>query len=313
MSSSPPKPPPPKNDLGIIATGDGLFTALLTDPNAGPTLEERVLSLLVMTGRHKGRSIEVGQADITMGRASDCDLRLSKSIGVSRRHAKLTCKDGQHFIEDTGSRNGILLNHDLIEAPTHIKPGDVIFLDEEQVLFDFNDQMDASATSGEPLEPASPDADSDVDMLSIPVTDPRAHKRFPRRKSSEFKKKALELQGTQNDTAAAEQTDNNAYIDSSPINETRKFNQADLISHSQTAEESDHAPQLSEAAVIPEEKSSEMVTSPPHALAPSTSEEPHGAIPLGVRFLQKPPSVPIFITGAAIGLCLAIGLGYLLP
>jgi pSer/pThr/pTyr-binding forkhead associated (FHA) protein len=307
MTSPPPKPPKPKKDPGLAGTGSGVFTALLTNPNAGPTLEERTLLLVVMTGRHRGRSVEVSHADISMGRASDCDLRLAKSIGVSRRHAKLTCQDGQYFIEDTGSRNGVLLNHDLIEVPTPVKPGDVIFLDEEQILFDFKDQLDAAATSGEPLEPAGADAEAEIDMLSIPVTDPRAHERFPRRKSSEFKRKALELQAAENKSKATDEANDNAYLDSSPKNETRKFNREDVVPDSQTLEEVDLAVSSIEDSVIPDEKSPEMATAPPA----SAMEPPAPGAPLG-GFLQTPPSVPTFVAGAAIGLSLTLGLGYLL-
>jgi pSer/pThr/pTyr-binding forkhead associated (FHA) protein len=62
---------------------------------------------------------------LVIGRSSTCDVTVSGRF-TSRRHARLFRRGGQLLVEDLGSRNGTLLNGELVLEPTPIGPGDVL-------------------------------------------------------------------------------------------------------------------------------------------------------------------------------------------
>jgi len=65
------------------------------------------------------------QPEIILGRTAPADLVLDSST-VSRSHAKITCRDGEYFIEDLGSSNGTRVNGHALVAPHRLSDGDVI-------------------------------------------------------------------------------------------------------------------------------------------------------------------------------------------
>jgi serine phosphatase RsbU (regulator of sigma subunit) len=60
---------------------------------------------------------------VVVGRSSDCDLVLADRF-LSRRHTRIFKSDDSWMVEDLGSRNGTLLNGDLVGEPTALKIGD---------------------------------------------------------------------------------------------------------------------------------------------------------------------------------------------
>lgn len=67
-------------------------------------------------------------ASYTIGRSPECDLIVSHGY-PSRNHAKITVTDDNVILEDLGSTNGTFVNKRQIDAPTHLKPGDVVKFD----------------------------------------------------------------------------------------------------------------------------------------------------------------------------------------
>ena len=65
------------------------------------------------------------EESLVIGRASESDLVVADRF-LSRRHARLTLRDGRLFVEDLGSRNGTLLNEELVEGVAEVSPGDRI-------------------------------------------------------------------------------------------------------------------------------------------------------------------------------------------
>ncbi|WP_281901856.1 DUF1707 and FHA domain-containing protein [Phytohabitans aurantiacus] len=67
-----------------------------------------------------------------IGRDNACDLRLADDT-VSRRHAVLTGNDGQWTLSDLGSTNGSRINGWKLQAPSPVRPGDVVDLGSQRL------------------------------------------------------------------------------------------------------------------------------------------------------------------------------------
>lgn len=68
------------------------------------------------------------KGSVTIGRDPGCDLRIDNPV-LSRRHAQITAADGQHFIEDLGSTNGVFLRDQKVAAKTPLRDGDEFKID----------------------------------------------------------------------------------------------------------------------------------------------------------------------------------------
>ena len=92
-------------------------------------------------------SIEWKGKPILFGRRSDCDIVSSCNV-VSGHHCSFVCKDGEWYVKDEGSRNGIWLDYwriqsgcikegkTLIAGPYHIctQDGNLVFLQTDDEL-----------------------------------------------------------------------------------------------------------------------------------------------------------------------------------
>lgn len=85
--------------------------------------------LVVETGSHEGRRINLTGAHLTVGRSTDCDVRFQDPY-LSRTHAALWQRAGVDYVEDLGSAAGTFVNGEPITAPRRLYPGDhVTFAD----------------------------------------------------------------------------------------------------------------------------------------------------------------------------------------
>jgi len=118
--------------------------------------------------RHGAREVDVPVGDFIIGRAPECDLRLSGGL-VSRKHARLRCTDDELVVCDLSSRNGVLVNQRKIHEPTPLIHADVLGIGletleviDEQVL-----QHPAHLSTLPPPQAAAPTpappGESDVD------------------------------------------------------------------------------------------------------------------------------------------------------
>ncbi|MCY1030837.1 FHA domain-containing protein [Corallococcus sp. BB11-1] len=76
-------------------------------------------------GLQVGRELAFEQAEVKIGRTSENDLVLHDH-GVSRRHARITTRDGRYFAEDVGSANGTQLNGQPLGGQKQLCDGDRI-------------------------------------------------------------------------------------------------------------------------------------------------------------------------------------------
>lgn len=71
-----------------------------------------------LSGAHRGRVDRYANStdQVTFGRAADCDIRMSPAdTVVSSRHAQALRTERGYVLEDVGSRNGTLINGQMIE------------------------------------------------------------------------------------------------------------------------------------------------------------------------------------------------------
>jgi hypothetical protein len=78
--------------------------------------------LVVTEGNLAGRSIELADQQITLGRANDATLILTDDY-ASTYHARIFPQDGQWFVEDLNSTNGTYLDRQKVTRVTPVPPG----------------------------------------------------------------------------------------------------------------------------------------------------------------------------------------------
>lgn len=69
--------------------------------------------------RYQGSDLELPPGAFVIGRSSTCNLSLDDAL-VSRRHATITNKIDGVWVEDLGSRNGVVVNGSRIPGPTKL-------------------------------------------------------------------------------------------------------------------------------------------------------------------------------------------------
>jgi hypothetical protein len=82
-------------------------------------------TLVVTAGPLTGTKITLGDQPILIGRADDSTLVLTDDF-ASSRHARLTNRGGQWYVEDLGSTNGTYLDQQRVQGPLLVSPGQPI-------------------------------------------------------------------------------------------------------------------------------------------------------------------------------------------
>jgi pSer/pThr/pTyr-binding forkhead associated (FHA) protein len=81
--------------------------------------------LVVTAGPLSGTRITLGEQAILIGRADDSTLVLTDDF-ASSRHARLTNRSGQWYVEDLGSTNGTYLDQQRVQGPLLVGSGQPI-------------------------------------------------------------------------------------------------------------------------------------------------------------------------------------------
>jgi pSer/pThr/pTyr-binding forkhead associated (FHA) protein len=125
-----------------LAPGNGQATDPLTGPITGETEREASrlsFKTLILTTEDGGRielplskEVVLGRLDASRAVFPDVDLTNEQGSekGVSRRHARISRREDQVFIEDLNSLNGTFLNSTRLvpELPYPLKDGDQVQL-----------------------------------------------------------------------------------------------------------------------------------------------------------------------------------------
>ena len=78
---------------------------------------------VVEPAEKRGRTFDLGD-ELTIGRASGCQVALEDDKAVSQLHARLFRRDGRLYLEDLGSTNGTYLNAKKVTGPVALHRGD---------------------------------------------------------------------------------------------------------------------------------------------------------------------------------------------
>src|SRR5439155_14618629 len=81
------------------------------------------VQLVLERGSSKQQVIRLRSEETIVGRRQGCDLRIP-SEQVSRRHCRLSFRDGILMVEDLASSNGTFLNGERITGQEVVRPGD---------------------------------------------------------------------------------------------------------------------------------------------------------------------------------------------
>lgn len=96
-------------------------------PHEGPAV------LIVIAGALLGQRIELGDAEITIGRSREAGFQIPHE-GVSRLHCRVSPEDQDYRIDDLGSTNRTLLNGEPVDSAV-LKDGDRIKLGDTVLKF----------------------------------------------------------------------------------------------------------------------------------------------------------------------------------
>jgi transcriptional regulator with AAA-type ATPase domain len=114
-------------DEGEVTVAFQSFTNLKSQPpSAHPTLE-------VVTGVGNPKLVSLGKEKVKLGRAGYNDMVLTDGK-ASRDHAEIYFEEGQYFIEDLNSTNGVFINDQSIQKKA-LKSGDRILIGDTVLLF----------------------------------------------------------------------------------------------------------------------------------------------------------------------------------
>ena len=98
--------------------------------------------------RYQQHNLELAPGQFLIGRSTECQLSLDDPL-VSRKHARLVVTDDAIFVEDLGSRNGVLVGGAKIDGRRRVEDGERITVgSQEMVVMDA--QRDRARTGGAP-------------------------------------------------------------------------------------------------------------------------------------------------------------------
>jgi predicted component of type VI protein secretion system len=83
------------------------------------------LTLNILTGKHKGKSMTLPGEVVVVGRDPEADIRVN-STEVSRLHCELHIRGERVIVKDLGSRNGTFINGEAIFSEAELHPGDTL-------------------------------------------------------------------------------------------------------------------------------------------------------------------------------------------
>ncbi len=91
--------------------------------------------LIGMSQEVKGRTLDVGDERITIGRKPENQVTVEDS-SVSGTHCAVYRDDGQYYVDDLGSTNGTRVNTSAVTTKTPLRPKDILKVGSIEFMFD---------------------------------------------------------------------------------------------------------------------------------------------------------------------------------
>jgi len=123
-----------------------------------------------------GCVIPLEKAILLVGRQADCDVSITTSRKISRRHCALAVVNNTVIVRDLGSTNGVTVNGTRVEKEVLLSWGDEVVIGD--VRFRFQKELTPVASnpnraSTRPTGVATVDADSEVSPIAKSGKSPR--------------------------------------------------------------------------------------------------------------------------------------------
>ncbi|HEY8211901.1 MAG TPA: FHA domain-containing protein [Myxococcaceae bacterium] len=144
----------------------------------------RAGTLQCLTGLDLGRSYPLADGQTELGRGESAAIRV-RDRHVSRRHARITVREGGLFIEDLGTANGVLVNGQRVIHPRALMDGDLIEVGATLMRYGGPAREPAPApgpAAAPPAEAPSPQATTD-ELPSLSGSDPAGTGERPARRA----------------------------------------------------------------------------------------------------------------------------------
>jgi phosphoserine phosphatase RsbU/P len=103
--------------------------------------------LKIQTADGSRERFPLSKPRITIGRARSSDVFLPDQW-LSRHHAAIEQKLGNHYLLDLGSKNGTLLNGERVTGDRRLRDGDIITLGEHVLAFSLEDEIEERPPEG---------------------------------------------------------------------------------------------------------------------------------------------------------------------
>ncbi|WP_437206645.1 FHA domain-containing protein [Planctomicrobium sp. SH664] len=126
---------------------------------------------MVMIPLAGGRPIVLEKAIIFFGRGAECDVVLTASRKVSRKHCCVAQIEDYHVVRDLGSMNGVRVNDQLVDTEQRLSAGDEVWVGDVGFRLQFVEAPQAGAANAKSKKPA-PVVDPRYLSLDIPVVIP---------------------------------------------------------------------------------------------------------------------------------------------
>jgi len=137
----------------------------------------------------KGIKIPIDKAIIFIGRHPDCDVVITRSRMISRKHCALVQINDTLVIRDLGSTNGVQVNGQRVRKESRFNPGDTVTIGdldyvvrsvktpEPERRLNREHHQDARSAGASPLR-AEPAANNNAFSQEIPVAIPEDAEEF---------------------------------------------------------------------------------------------------------------------------------------
>lgn len=100
-----------------------------------------------------GRVIAIDRAVVLVGRAADCDVVITASQKISRRHCCLVQVDNSYYLRDLGSMNGVWLNGERVKREAVMSLGDKVMIGDAEFQFHPNARIEQRKPQKPPVDP----------------------------------------------------------------------------------------------------------------------------------------------------------------
>ena len=120
----------------------------------------------------EGRPIVLDKAIVLIGRQADCDVVLTQSRRVSRRHCCVAQVDDTFMLRDLGSMNGVRINGKRIDGEAPLKFGDVVSIGDVGFVLQGKDVAPGRSMPKKTTDDVEPDhhwADGTIKQETPPV------------------------------------------------------------------------------------------------------------------------------------------------